>query len=368
MGPIRVLIVDDSLVIRQIVKDVLCQDPAIQVVGAVANGEAGVQSAVQDKPDVIILDVEMPRMNGLEALKLIRAQNKTVKVIMFSSLTSSGASVTIDSLAYGASDYVTKPSSSGLGETRNYISNVLISKIKTLHAGTDRPRTPLMPNVPRGMPMAPSAMPPAAQRNRAKAGKIDIVVIGVSTGGPQALRQVIGDLPKNLPVPVVIVQHMPEQFTKLLADRLNQSCPIDVAEATPGEILRAGTVRIARGGIHLIVQGAGTTTRLNFDDGPPENSCKPAVDPLFRSVAKLYGPRALGVVLTGMGSDGAIGAVAMRDAGAHIIAQDQQSCVVWGMPRSVVERHAADVVLPLDKVAREIATRAMVGRVATSAA
>jgi two-component system chemotaxis response regulator CheB len=363
MGPIRVLVVDDSLVIRQIVKDVLAQDPGIQVIGAVANGEAGVQATINDKPDVVILDVEMPRMNGVEALKLIRAKNKTVKVIMFSSLTSSGASVTIDALAYGASDYVTKPSSGGLGETRNYISSVLVAKIKALHAGTDRPRSMLTQNAP-----PPMSLAQAPQRARPRAGKIDIVAIGVSTGGPQALREVIAGLPKNLPVPVVIVQHMPEQFTKLLADRLNQACPIDVAEATPGEILRAGTVRIARGGIHMVVQGAGTTTRLNFDDGPPENSCKPAVDPLFRSVAKLYGPRALGIVLTGMGSDGALGAVVMRDAGAHIIAQDQASCVVWGMPRSVVERHAADVVLPLERVAREIATRAMVGRVATSAA
>lgn len=335
---IRVLLADDSAVARRLVREVLDKEPGIELVAAAPDGEVALRTLADTPVDLVLLDVEMPRMDGLTTLKAIRRDNRALPVLMFSALTERGAGTTLDALAAGASDYLAKPRGSGLDEIRQYLSRELVPRIRQL--------------VPRG----PRAQPGRAVGRTEPTHRIELVVIGISTGGPPALREVIGGLPPNLAVPVVIVQHMPEQFTGLLSERLDQTCEINVAEAKDGEFLHPGTVRIARGGIHLVVK-KGPPLRLGFDDGPPEQSCKPAADVLFRSAAKALGPRVLGVVLTGMGADGALGSRFIKDAGGHILAQDQATSVVYGMPRAVAEAGLVSQVLPLNQVAPEIVRR-----------
>ena len=358
---IRVLVVDDSVVVRRLVTRVLEGDPDIEVVGAAANGRIALAKIAQLEPDVVTLDIEMPELDGLATLAELRPRWPRLPVIMFSTLTERGAEATLEALSLGASDYVTKPT--GLhnpAEAMAAVQAELVPRIKALHG---RRLLSRMPRSPAPTAEAPSPPAPAVKAPvRPVDARIDVVAIGVSTGGPNALAELLPALPGTLPVPIVIVQHMPPVFTRMLANRLNGRCDLKVIEAEGGELLIPGRVHIAAGGQHLALVRQGTSVVTVATDDPPENSCRPAVDVLFRSVAALYGPSVLSVVLTGMGQDGLRGAEAIRVAGGQVLAQDEASSVVWGMPGFVARAGLADAVLPLDAIAAEISRRVAVGR------
>jgi two-component system chemotaxis response regulator CheB len=340
MAKIRVLVVDDSVVIRRALTTELESDPAIEV-SAAANGQIALARLPQFNPDLVILDVEMPEMDGLTALAKLRKDYPRLPVIMFSALTERGAEATLDALALGATDYFTKPSGpGGIDESRRVIREQLIPAIKALCA----PKS-----------AAPAKTPPScAATLRAHA---EVVAIGVSTGGPNALAEVFRALPANLSAPILVVQHMPPTFTRLLAQRLTSISQVPVEEAGPGAFVSPGRAWVAPGDFHMTVVRDGTRVRLELNQDPPENSCRPAADPLFRSVAKVYGAASLGVVLTGMGQDGLRGCEAIHAAGGQVIVQDEPSSVVWGMPGFVTRAGLADKVLPLALVAGEISRR-----------
>ncbi|MGY2001431.1 protein-glutamate methylesterase/protein-glutamine glutaminase [Blastococcus sp. SYSU DS1024] len=347
MNPIRVMVVDDSVVVRKIVTDVLSADPGIEVVGTAVNGRAAVSKLDQLKPDLVTMDIEMPEMNGIEAVRAIRGMRSRVPIIMFSTLTERGATATLDALSAGANDYVTKPANVGsVAQSMESVREQLIPKIKAL---TGRPMTPS-----RATAYAPPPPRPAAPRT-GPSKKPAVLVIGSSTGGPEALARVLPALPATLPVPVLLAQHMPPVFTRQFAQRLDRLSPLRVVEAVDGTPLAPGTVHLAPGDHHLVVRAngrAGFSTSLN--QGPPENFCRPAVDPLFRSAVAAFDGAVLGVVLTGMGADGRNGCGEIRNAGGVVVVQDQATSVVWGMPGAVAQAGYADEVLPLDRIAEAI--------------
>jgi two-component system chemotaxis response regulator CheB len=346
---IRVLVVDDSVVIRRLVAHALSQDPALEVVGSAANGQIALQRIPQLNPDVLTLDVEMPEMNGLETLREIRKLYPTLCVIMFSTLTERGASTTLDALMLGADDYVTKASNVGsLDQSLARLREELVPKIKHLFRWESALATP-QPTAIRLTPRPPLRVASLAPPIRRK-----VVAIGVSTGGPNALAEIIPQFPRNFPLPVVIVQHMPPLFTKMLAERLQSKANLPVTEGAQGMMLEPGKVVIAPGDFHMRLVRRGDQVQISLDQGPPENSCRPAVDVLFRSVSEIYGGAVVAAVLTGMGQDGLRGVERLKAEGAYIIAQDEPSSVVWGMPGAVVSRGLADCILDLKSVVPEI--------------
>jgi two-component system chemotaxis response regulator CheB len=338
MGKIKVLLVDDSAVIRKVLGDVLKEDPEIEVIGTAANGKMALEQIAQLKPDIITLDIEMPVMDGLQTVQEIRKTGSAVPIIMCSSLTAAGASHTLDALAFGASDYVTKPSSHG-ANTRDVVGAELIKKIKGLARMTA------------AVPAPVQARPPASAVQAPVLGSIEAIAIGVSTGGPAALQEVLPLLPADLRVPILIVQHMPPVFTKLLAERLSGKTKMAVVEAQDGQDVVPGTIYLAPGGFHMEVNRRFGKVFTVLHEGPLENSCRPAVDVLFRSVAAAYGASSLAVMLTGMGQDGLIGCQRIKEVGGAVIAQDRDSSAVWGMPGAVVEAGLASSVLPLMEIA-----------------
>ncbi|OFW46061.1 MAG: chemotaxis response regulator protein-glutamate methylesterase [Acidobacteria bacterium RIFCSPLOWO2_12_FULL_67_14b] len=351
MSRIRVLIVDDAVVIRRLVGDVLAADPEIEVVGTAANGRIGLQKITQCNPDVVTMDVEMPDMDGIATLKEIRKTWAKLPVIMFSTLTERGATATLDALEAGASDYVTKPANVGsVTAGLEAVRRDLIPKIKALAGRAALPAQ--APQVAR--PLAPASIPPPARLT----GPTDVIAIGVSTGGPNALAALLPALPATLPVPIVIVQHMPPMFTRLLAERLDTQSAIKVAEARAGMTLAAGHAYIAPGDFHMTLYRRGVDVVIALNQDPPENSCRPAVDVLFRSVVAQFGGGTLGAVLTGMGQDGLRGCELIREAGGQVIVQDEASSVVWGMPGFVARAGLAHRVLPLSTIAGELVHRA----------
>ena len=306
----------------------------------------------QVHPDLVTLDVEMPVMDGLETLAEVRKLYRRLPVIMFSTLTERGATATLDALSLGASDYVTKPSNTGsMSEATERIKADLIPKIKALCARS---------------PSKPAKIAPALPAPRSRAGAIlrpiEIVAIGTSTGGPNALAELFPRIPKDFPVPIVAVQHMPPLFTKMLAERLASRSSIPIEEGVADAALAPGHAWIAPGNFHMTVKRTGMSRRLSLNQDPPENSCRPAVDVLFRSVASVYGASALGIVMTGMGSDGVLGSQKICEAGGHVIVQDEASSVVWGMPGLVYAAGHADAVFPLMQLAGEITRRVVESR------
>lgn len=351
MTPIRILVVDDSVVIRKMLSDTLSGDGALEVVGTASDGHVALAKIRLLKPDLITLDVEMPVMNGLEALAAVRKLYPKLQVIMFSTLTERGAAATLDALSLGASDYATKPSNTGSpAGAIERIRSELIPKIKGLCGAAALGVTPLI------------RLRPASKVRVRSNPRIEIVAIGTSTGGPNALAEVLPRIPKDFPVPIVVVQHMPPIFTRLLAERLASRSAIPVEEGSAGAILSSGHAWIAPGNFHMKVIRTGMTWRLNLNQGPRENSCRPAVDVLFRSVALAYGANVLGLVMTGMGSDGTLGAQHIRDAGGDVIIQDEASSIVWGMPGLVHASGLADAAYPLDHLATEITRRVLQSR------
>lgn len=349
MTCIRVVVVDDSVVIRKLVSDLLSADPDIDVVGTAVNGRAALQKIALLEPDLVTMDIEMPEMDGIEAVRGLRAAGNRVPVIMFSTLTERGASATLDALAAGASDYVTKPANAGsVTRSLEQVRDALIPRIKSL-----------VPRAGRGGVVAPpvgAVTPPVRRPARLPAAGHRLVVVGSSTGGPEALSKLLASLPP-LPVPVAVVQHMPPVFTRQFAARLDRLLDFDVVEATSGQELRPGMVAIAPGDFHLEVVAAGRGLVTRLTQAPPENYCRPAVDVLFRSAVAAVGGSVLGVVLTGMGSDGCRGSQAIVDAGGSVVVQDQATSVVWGMPGAVAGAGLAERILPLAALGPEILRR-----------
>jgi two-component system, chemotaxis family, protein-glutamate methylesterase/glutaminase len=348
--------------------EILSGDPAIEVVGTASNGRLAIARLTQLQPDVVVMDIEMPEMTGLEALPHIRTSHPRLPVIMFSTLTTRGGAATLDALALGATDYVAKPANLGSVQASiEAIRSQLVPKVKAFGGAPDPLHAPTRP-------LASSTAAPARPlttappRPRPVSSRVDVVAIGVSTGGPRALAEALPALPASLPVPVVVVQHMPPIFTKLLADRLDGSCAVHVREAQAGDVLEAGNVYVAPGDFHMVVTGNAGAATVALNQDPPENSCRPAVDVLFRSCTAVYGQHVLAAVLTGMGRDGFRGAEVVRDAGGHVLAQDEATSVVWGMPGFVARSGLADRVVALDRVAPEIVDRVNRGRVASSSA
>ena len=355
MKPIRILVVDDSVVIRKLLSDTLSKEASFEVVGTAGDGRIALAKISQLHPDLITLDIEMPVMNGLETLAEIRKTDHRIPIIMFSTLTERGAVATLEALSLGASDYATKPSNTGSPAVAiEQIRAELIPKIKALCAAQFGRDT--------NFSVAPSKTVNApathlAAHLRKPGRRIEIVAIGTSTGGPNALARVIPLVPKGFPVPIVVVQHMPPIFTRSLAERLANSSEIRVEEGQAGALLEPGKAWIAPGNYHMTVSKTANERRLKLNQDAPEHSCRPAVDVLFRSVAEAYGGGVLGVVMTGMGSDGVLGAQQIHAAGGEVIVQDEATSVVWGMPGLVQAAGEADGVFPLGELAGEIIRR-----------
>ncbi len=340
MAKARVLVVDDSVVCRRLVSSILSAEEGVEVIGTAPNGRIALDKVAQLQPDVVVLDIEMPEMDGLTALAQLRQSHPAVKVIMFSVLTERGAAATLDALALGASDYATKPAATAdHAEALRVVRDRLVPLVRAL--GTPSP--------------AASTLPPPAPA--AEAFDPAIVAIAASTGGPDALPELVSALPRGFPLPIVVVQHLPPVFTRLFARRLDGRLPLPVAEATDGAALGKGRVYLAPGDHHLEVRGG----RLVTHRAAPVHSCRPAADLLFRSVAEEYGPAAIAVVLSGMGRDGCAGAEEIRRRGGRVFAQDPESCAVFGMPRHVIEAGIVERIASPARLGEEIARLVLAG-------
>lgn len=350
---IRVMVVDDSVVIRRLVTQALGQDPMLEVVGTASNGAIGLQRIPQLNPDVITLDIEMPDMNGLDMLRRVRQEYPRLRVIMFSTLTERGAGITLQALTLGADDYVAKVSNEGsLDRSNTRLREEMIPKIKQFFRlpgrvpAASRLDKAYLPGTAR-----PQWGAPARQSMKVRP---KMVAIGVSTGGPAALGAILPRIPAGFPLPIMVVQHMPALFTRLLAERLSTTCQLPVEEASQGRRVEPGKILIAPGDFHMKVASHGSGLQVFLDQSPLQNSCRPAVDALFTSIAEVCGGAVLAVVLTGMGQDGLRGVELLKAQGACVLAQDEASSVVWGMPGAVANAGLADRVLPLDDVVPEI--------------
>jgi two-component system, chemotaxis family, protein-glutamate methylesterase/glutaminase len=351
----RILIVDDAIVVRKALSIGLASDPDLEVVGTASNGRLALAKLATLRPDIILLDIEMPVMNGLEAIPEIRKILPKTPIIIFSTLSESGAAATLDALALGATDYLAKPSNSDMAATSESINRDLIPKIKALcglpfgaHHSTPGVSKPLAT-----IPAPAIRLHPVLSRPM----HLGIIAIGVSTGGPDALAKLLPTIPKTFPLPILVAQHMPPIFTEMLANRLSTKCPLPVRECKTGTLLEPGCIWLAPGDYHMVVHPEGGQVRLRTNQEPRENYCRPSVDVLFRSVAAVYGARTLAVILTGMGQDGLIGCEALHAAGANVIVQDEATSVVWGMPGFVARAGLAEKILPLDQIGGEICRR-----------
>ncbi|MBK6765164.1 MAG: chemotaxis response regulator protein-glutamate methylesterase [bacterium] len=331
---VKVLVVDDSALVRRVLTEELARDPEIQVVGSAPDPYVARDKILQLKPDVLTLDIEMPRMDGLSFLRKLM-KHHPLPVIVVSSLTPKGSEMAMDALSLGAVDVLCKPGEAySIGE----LSRELTARVKTAARVRLAARTTAAPTKP---------------MEALKETTLKIIAIGASTGGTEALREVLQRFPVNAP-PTVVVQHMPEQFTKAFADRLNGICAIEVREAKDGDTLRPGLALIAPGNKHMLLQRSGAVYSVAVKDGPRVHHQRPAVDVLFKSVARFAGKNAVGAILTGMGADGADGMLEMKQAGANTIAQDEKSCVVFGMPKEAIARGGVDSILPLDQITHGI--------------
>ena len=361
MNSIKILVVDDSAVMRRVILNSLVAHDELEVIGTASNGLSAIEFIRRLRPDIVTLDIEMPVMDGLLALREIRKFDRTLPIIMFSSLTQRGAESTIVALMEGASDYVSKPANlSDAKEALSVLEQTLIPKIKALCLGDS-----LTPSLPSSVVLNPtkhlSSVKPVMS-GYVSGSRIEAICIGVSTGGPAALGQIFEKWTEPLVVPVFIVQHMPAQFTTLLAQKLASLHNISVTEPVDGEVVVNGHVYIAPGGVHLALQEIAGKVIIRLTQEPPENFCRPAVDVLFRTAASIYRNRLLGIVLTGMGSDGTKGAQLIKQAGGQVFAQDQATSLIWGMPGAVVRAGLANKIVPLNDIYQEIHDQCRVPR------
>ncbi len=352
---IRVLVVDDATVVRGMLTKLINGEPDMEVAGSAPDGKAGVEKAMALKPDVIVLDIDMPIMGGIEALGILRKQLPETPVIIFSTLSQAGATITLDALAAGAADYSTKPSKAGSSAAAaDQVRGELIVKIRGL---ATRPATPTTasadrrqaPNRATATVPADNAPQPVATRPRLNQ-PVEALLIGSSTGGPAALEAVLPKLPGNLYIPILMVQHMPPTFTTVLAERLDKLCPFPVHEAAEGMKVEPGHCYLAAGGLHMRPKRTQDGVHLSLDDGPKVKSCRPSVDVMFDAAAEVYGARVMAVVLTGMGDDGLDAASRMATKNVDIVVQDEESSVVWGMPGAIARAGLATRCLPLSEI------------------
>lgn len=363
-SPFRIMLVDDSAVIRGMLHRWLSADPECQIVGSYHNGVQAVQHVKSCGAEIVILDIEMPEMDGLTALPQLIGQAPGVQVLMSSTLTRRNADISIRALSMGAVDYIPKPESARSGSATEDFQRELLQKVKAIGAAlrkgrSGRPvarrpadsskgRSAPAPAIKSGSPAKEIVLRPAS-KNRP-----DILAIGSSTGGPQALFSLLGGLKQSLRVPIIITQHMPPTFTAILAEHIQNSTGIPAREAEHGDQLRNGEILVAPGNYHMRVVSKGTERLVHLDQGPQINFCRPAVDPMFESIAAIYGNRCLAAVLTGMGHDGRDGARKLIEAGGTVLAQDEKSSVVWGMPGAVAEAGLCSAVIPLPEMAHLI--------------
>ena len=367
---LKVLVADDSVLFRRAITDVLNSIPDIEVVGNASNGRLALQKIRELKPDVVTLDVEMPEMDGIAVLDALKQAGETVSVIMVSAVTKRGGQLTLKALEKGAFDFITKPESAHADMSRDALRSELSIRLQALSRKLE------IRTILRGKPAAPPAQTPQSTQSPAPqsrpaaqglddisarmsrisgSGKPEMILIGVSTGGPNALAAMMPSIPSTIGVPVLIVQHMPPVFTQTLAESLDVKCAIRVSEAVHGQKAEPNRAYIAPGGRHMrIQQGTDGSRLIQLTDDPPENNCRPSVDYLFRSAANSFPGRAMAVILTGMGNDGTLGLRLLKRHGCYVIAQDEASCVVYGMPKAAVEAGVVDSVLPLETIAGEI--------------
>ncbi len=359
---LKILVVDDTIVYRKIISDVISQIPNVEVIGTANNGKIALSKIASLKPDLITLDIEMPEMNGIQVLNEINSQNLDVGAIMLSTVTHEGGEMTIKALELGAFDFIPKPDKGTMVENTKLVANTLtpmlkaftrqrnvIKKLKNISGNREQP-------IIKNITSDKKATKKHVNISRKKLGKSEIIAIGISTGGPNALAKVIPNIPADIGVPILIVQHMPPLFTNSLAKSLDLKSKVTVKEASDGETILPNSAYIAPGGKQMkIVAGVDGLNRIiRITNDPPENSCKPSVDYLFRSIAHHYIGRSTGVIMTGMGSDGTAGLQLMKKNGAYVIAQDKATCVVFGMPKEPVELNIVDSITPLHNIANEI--------------
>ena len=373
----RVMVVDDTIVFRKIISDALEEIPGVEVVGKAGNGKMALMRIKELQPDIITLDIEMPEMNGIEVLEVIKREKIEVGVIVLSALTVKGGDMTVKALQLGAFDFITKPDSGTVAENRIAIIDMLspiisawdqknkqINKPKEKEKTESVPIKGVIPEKKTVLSGKSAAYTPASLddlgtyiHNKPFLKKPEIVVIGISTGGPAALGEMLPKISAKIGVPILIVQHMPSLFTKSLANSLNNKCQISVKEAEEGEKLVPGTAYLAQGGKQMKISATadGNDHLIRITDDPPENNCKPSVDYMFRSVVSYFPGRITAVVMTGMGNDGTTGMRLIKRHGGISMAQDEKSCVVYGMPMEVIKAGAADLVLPLGMISDAIA-------------
>jgi two-component system chemotaxis response regulator CheB len=376
--PIRVMVVDDSVVIRGLVGRWLDEEPGLAVVASHRNGRLAVDDVLRSNPDVVILDIEMPDMDGLTALPLLIEKKRNLVVVVASTLTRRNAEISLKALSLGAADYVPKPESNSGVTTSAEFRRELIEKVTNLglrarkrgmpgQAPAGRPMPRPQPGAPAGAPPAPSALRasrPASFTIRSYSSvRPRILTIGSSTGGPQALNTLFGEIGSAIGmVPVVLTQHMPPTFTAILAEHITKAAGRPASEGRDGEVIQPGHIYVAPGGKHMLLVKNGNDVVVKLSDAPPVNFCKPAVDPLFKSVAEIYGTATLAVVLTGMGSDGAEGVRKIGEIGGSAIAQDEETSVVWGMPGAAAHTGMCSDVLPLNEIGRKVSKILLGGR------
>ncbi|MBU1453697.1 MAG: chemotaxis response regulator protein-glutamate methylesterase [Proteobacteria bacterium] len=365
---LRVLVVDDTIVYRKAVSDILSEIPGIEVVGVAHNGKIAMAKIATLKPDILTLDIEMPEMNGIEVLAELQRTHPNIGAIMVSTLTTDGGEMTMKALELGAFDFILKPQSKNPTESKNLLKQALTpilrefrlsrnasSFLRTKGEFNKGAKTVLRKPI-KSISTTSTSSTNGKIRPTINRGKSEIVTIGISTGGPNALTQMLPMLPGDIGVPILIVQHMPPVFTKSLATSLDNKCALKVKEAEDREVIKKNTVYIAPGGkqMKLVASADGQNRQIKITDDPPENSCKPSVDYLFRSIGDYYVGRTTAVIMTGMGSDGTKGLNILSQKGARIIAQNEETCVVYGMPKAPIETGLADVIAPLNKIAEEI--------------
>jgi two-component system chemotaxis response regulator CheB len=346
------MVVDDSAVVRTALTRALESDPAIKVVASAGNGQRAIDVLARTEADVVVLDIEMPVMDGITALPQLIAVRPGIQIVMISALTPKNADIAMRALAAGAADCIAKPTTEDLNNAEDF-KRELVATVTAL-AQVARRRRIAIPMVAKPRPAGMPALRPAAKH------PAEVIVVGSSTGGPQALLSMLKAMPDGFPLPVLVTQHMPPTFTAILADHIRQASGLPSAEGRDGEAVRPGRIYVAPGGIHMTVAADGATRVVKLVDSPPENFCRPAVDPLWRSAAAVYGPATFAVMLTGMGRDGLKGAESIVAAGGSVIAQDEATSVVWGMPGAVAKAGLRSAVLPLPEISpfvRRVAMR-----------
>ena len=366
MGKVRVFVVDDSVVVRRVLAREFSGDPQVELVGTAPNGRVALAKISQSIPDLVTLDVEMPEMDGLKTLAALREKYPDLPVIIFSAFGEGRSYATLEAgLAFPGVDYVLKTAeSAGVSEALKVIREDLLPKIRmysSLDAQVPDPKSSAQAPARTSSSLSPSSSGGLRTPSNGfqKVHRVDIVVVGASTGGPDALAQLLPCFPEDFPVPILIVQHMPPPFMKGLVERLASRSKIDVDEGRSHQPLVPGQALLAPGGLHMLIEKQSGGARIRTDPGPPEHSCRPSVDVLFRSAADSYGSHVLAVMMTGMGQDGLDGCKKIRGAGGQILVQDQATSVVWGMPRLVAEAGLVDEILPLSDLGHEIVRRVM---------